>query len=412
MDCNSFYASCERVFRPDLKNRPIAVLSNNDGCIVAMSSELKKMGVQRGEPYFKVKAKLKREGVVVFSSNYTLYQDLSNRVFSILKEYAPIGVEIYSIDEAFFFFDETKVDSGKLANEIIFQIKKQTGIPVSIGIATTKTLAKIANSKAKNSSTSCFIFPDDKIGREKFLETVLVSKIWGIGRSSAKFLNNYAILNAKQFIECDDLWVKEKLTIRALRTVRELRGDCAVLSEDIISIRKGFFSSKSFSRALSCYKDMQHAVSLYATKAVEKMQKQGSICSEVYVMLSTNRFKSDYYNASTIRRFSSPTNYLPDIIKSAHNALYEIYRDEKYYVKVGVGLSKLTKPEDRESFLFDKDDFNKQSNLQYNVDKLNNRFGQGALFVLSANPQSDWSMKRNYLSPRYITRWAELPKCT
>lgn len=413
VDCNSFYASCERVFRPDLINRPIAVLSNNDGCVVAMSAELKKLGIGRGIPWFQVKNFCEKNNVAVFSSNYALYQDLSNRIFSILQKESPGSIEQYSIDEAFVHWNEALADPASAADSIIKKIKQQTGVPVSIGMARSRTLSKLANHRAKKGGETQQrgFFHLTKQKEDSFLQETDVSEIWGIGRQKSKFLKSHGILNAFQLRECDDSWIAKKLSIVTLRTVKELRGEDAVLDEDLNAPRKGIISSRSFSRPITCQSELFEAIALYCARAVEKLTSQGSLAGEVWVSIGGNRFAEHFYSSSTTRQFSSPTDYLPDITAAAREAFLSIYRDGERYVKAGVGLFHLSEASLRQGELFGSAN-EVRDELQPEIDQINKRFKQFSpstvLRPLSCGIDAGWQMKRNMLSPRYTTCWDEL----
>lgn len=403
VDSNAFYASCERVFRPDLKCRPVVVLSNNDGCIVALNAEAKALGLKRAVPYFKVRETIEGNEVEVFSSNYGLYDDLSKRVIAVLGQFSP-DVEVYSIDEAFMHFPIRQSIPAHLIRETVAQ---NTGIPVSIGSAVTKTLAKAANHFAKQSAEGCFAISDEN--REDCLAQFPIGKIWGVGRSHLKFLNGIGIRTAAQFAAMDDAYIKSKKGIVLLRTLWELRGIPSIDREKE-QARKMILSSKSFSRPVTELADLREAVADYASHAAEKLRRQGSACSGVEVFITTNSFREDHeqYAQSVILRLPIPSAYIPDIITAAEQGLEKIYRKGFLYKKAGIVLLDIVEEDSAQLNLFYQID-PKRKALMEAVDSLNSRYGRHIVNVMPKRRESDWMMKREKLSPAYTTRWSDLP---
>jgi len=426
-DCNSFYASCERVFRPDLTGRPIAVLSNNDGCVVAMSPEAKALRIRRGVPYFQVRGELAAAGAAVFSSNYTLYQSLSDRVMHILRQYCP-GVEVYSIDEAFIMPPQSAGIQalGRFGGKIRKTVLQSTGIPVSIGFAGTKTLAKIANKAAKKgvsvsaSSTAKLpegVFVLEPGVEEEMLRRTPAADLWGIGSRKGRFLLQHGIRSAWDLRNADDAWVKKHLTIMTLRTVWELRGMPSIEEENAGEPRKGILSSRAFSSCITELSQLKEAAASYAAKAADKLWKQHSTAGTVTVFIVSRRFRTEQvYRNSITKTLRPPSSYLPDITAAAAAGIEEIYRPGWEYEKVGVYLGDIDRWETKQMDLFPDMDGRKsaeeQERRQAVAEKaaaIRSRCGSSALYCLQAGTEHVWDMRREYLSPRYTTSWKELP---
>lgn len=418
VDCNSFYASCEHVFRPDLKDSPIVVLSNNDGCVVAMDRAARTLGVHRGMPLFEAKADIATAGAHVFSSNYTLYQDLSDRVMEILADHGYV-LEKYSIDEAFLHIpshrEETLIELGR---SITDEVHRCTGIPVSVGFARTKTLAKIANRWAKTHCRDAGFFIMDEYRETSILESVNVMDIWGIGPRKAAFLLARGITNAQRLREMPDDWVKKHLSLVTLRTVWELRGVPSVADEMPDQRKKTILSSLGFGTPITDLRGLEEAVVHYTEIAVGKLVAQGSEASEISVFITTNRFQEGLYrNAATIR-LPLPTAYLPELTSAALTILRAIYRDGLVYAKAGVMLSLLDTDESLQGQLFTTTDRaddlrERQRTITQAVREINSQYGRQTIRChMGVADASGWYMRRDRLSPRYTTRWDELPKVT
>jgi DNA polymerase V len=405
VDCNSFYASCEKVFRPDLKRKPVLVLSNNDGCVVAMSGEAKSLGIPRGIPLFKVEQYIRKYDIEVFSSNYALYFDLSTRIMNILATFSR-EMEIYSVDEAFLVLEgENQNDYAELIRRTVMT---WTGVPVSVGIGPTKTLAKAASRRAKNSPHG--YFDCTQTDRNEFLSALEVGDIWGIGRQYKTFLNSKGIHNALKLTEQSDSWVKKNLTMVGLRTKWELEGRPSIDMETVPPSKKGILSSKSFSYPVTEFIDLREAAADYCTTASEKLRKQNSVCRYVNISLSTNYFRKDekqYSNAATIE-LTVPSSYTPDIISAAQNGLERIYRKGFKYKKITIYLTGIEEEKRGQLDLFVKEDPRKYE-IMKSVDRINKRYGRNTVNCMSKRETSGWQMKREKLSPLYTTRWKDLP---
>lgn len=337
VDCNSFYASCERIFRPDLKDKPIGVLSNNDGCIVALSRELKALGIPRGTPAFKIEHLIEKHNITLFSSNYTLYGDISDRVMKTLAQFAP-EIEIYSIDEAFLNLTNMLCDDyWEYGREIKNTIARWTGIPVSVGIGPTKTLAKLANHVAKKYKKFDGVFNIvNHPKKDKILESIPVNNVWGIGRRHTKRLNEMGVMNALQFSELPEKWVKQKMSLIGVRTMKELRG-ISCIDMDLIHDPKNIVSSKSFGHPVTTFEDMQEAISTYCITALEKLRRDASIAKTLTVFIQTNPFKNSpqYFNYKT-ENLNTPSAYTPEFLRLSTKLLKKIFKTGYSYKKGGV----------------------------------------------------------------------------
>ena len=411
IDCNNYYVSCERLFRPDLENRPVVVLSNNDGCIIARSNEAKALGISMGAPYFKQEPLIRRHNVAVFSSNYPLYGDISKRVMDVLRQLEP-KVEVYSIDEAFIAFPTGKyLDLEVYAGFLRDTVQRNTGIPVSIGFGPTKTLAKIANRVAKKNSpaTSTFVI-NDQHHLKTLLARLNVSDIWGIGRQYAAHLKKQGVHTALELIQCDDTWIKKQLTVAGLRTVTELRGIPCIALEEEVPAKKSITTSRSFGQPVHALSDLQEAIATYAAQAAFKLRSGGLRTTVVDVFIRTNSFKKDepqYYNRRTLT-LSTPSSHTATLIKAALASLKIIYRSGYHYQKAGVLLSGLVPENHEQLHLFNAPNPNGIS-LMKAVDKINKRWGRDTIQSGGAGFAKEWHYRQLKKSPAYTTRWSELP---
>ena len=411
IDCNNFYASCERVFNPKLKNKPIVVLSNNDGCIIARSNEAKNLGIKMGEPLFKCKSIIKSNKVNIFSSNYTLYADMSNRVMNIIKDQF-LNTEIYSIDEAFISFNGKSINDieDKFVN-LRKKIYKWTGIPVSIGISSTKTLAKVANKIAKKESGVFFISSHDS--KEKILKELPIGSVWGIGRKLEQRFLAMGILNAYQLSKMDNKNIRKITNINILRTAMELNGvNCIDIDTSPIS-KKQITTSRAFSKNITELKYLEEAVSLYVSRAAEKLRLQKSKCYIITVALSTNRFDRQNIHKFLLNShsFNSSTNSTSKLISAAKKILKNIYQNGLFYKKAYVFLSGLENSESKQyTFSDDIMMIKKDDNLMKTFDKINKSFGSDTIKYANTGISRDWFMKREKKSNRYTTNWNEILK--
>lgn len=403
VDCNNFYVSCERVFNPRLNHRPVVVLSNNDGCVVARSNEAKALGIPMGIPEFQIRQLIKEHQIAVFSSNYTLYGDMSQRVMETLGTFCP-DLEIYSIDEAFLsltgFASRNLSDYGRTVRA---RVKQDTGIPVSVGIAPTKTLAKIAGDIAKKSEGGvCDLTGAD---RESILAKTAVSDIWGIGKA-----HSHGIRTALQLSEASDQFIRKHMGVVGLRLVMELRDISCLELEQCPPPKKGITCSRSFGRAITALKEMEEAVSSYTSRAAEKLRRERLSVSSLSVFLHTNQFKDtpQYSNALT---FTLPvaTDSTPELIAAALNGIRKIWRDGFAYKKAGVMFLSLVPASQIQTSLFDTADRSRAKTLMATMDAINHRFGSGTLQYASSGIAKQWKASFNHCSPAYTTHWDELP---
>ena len=410
VDCNSFYVSCERLFNPKIRKKPVVVLSNNDGCIISRSNEAKALGIKMGEPYFKAKEIILKNNVQVFSSNYSLYGDLSRRVMRTLKRFN-VDIEIYSIDEAFLdmtnFSDKEVEEVGK---EIRSTILQWTGIPTSIGIAQTKTLSKVANHIAKKKKTGV----TSLIGLENIdpiLEKVEINDVWGVGRQLTKFYNKNGIYNAKQLKNKSNTWIKKNSNVLGSRTAMELRGVPCIDLEKTPSKRKSCVVSRSFGKRVEKLQEMKEAVANYSLNASEKIRSESLNAKSITIFIRTSPFQSrfGYYSNSKTIDFPIATDNSIEIVKAAIEGLESIFKNGYRYQKAGIMLTGLSNSNEGEN-LFSSEKDKKIGNLMRSIDKTNYRYGRSTLSLASAGIQKKWNMRREYSSKIDTADFYSLPK--
>ena len=405
IDCNAFYVSCERVFNPKLNNRPVVALSNNDGCIISRSKEAKALGIKMGVPLFKVKDIVEKEKVVVFSSNYTLYADMSRRVMNIISSSSPY-TEIYSIDEAFVELSSLPIDYESYAHQLRQTILQHTGIPVSIGIASTKTLAKVANHKAKKDDSLngvCSLVNYNNI--DQILELTEVGDVWGVGRRLSKKLINHGIHNAKLLKNCSDSWIRKMMSVNGLKTITELRGISCIPLEEYSMTRKSCCTTRSFGKLLTNLEDIEQAVTTFARRAAERIRSESLAASCVSVFVRTNPFdkKSAYYSNGVSRTLSHPTHDSITIIETALLLTKRIFKNNYQYKKAGVLLSGLCDESEIQETLFEKN-YNQNSDLMSAIDAINYRYGRDTLQMASECKVGNWKQKRENCTRNYTTQ--------
>lgn len=409
VDCNNFYASCERVFNPALRRKPVVVLSNNDGCIIARSNEAKAAGIGMGDPIFKYRRHIADHRIHVYSANFVLYGDMSRRVMSTLFHCVP-DMEIYSIDEAFLNLDGTAQDPVVFMAAVRERIRRDTGLPVSVGIASTKTLAKIANRIAKKESAAG-VFPlIEPAAIDRCLEQTDVQDIWGIGREKADLLRRHGIAHALQLKMAPDAWVKKHLTITTLKTVWELRGISCMPLEDVSPDKKGIGTSRTFSRDVADKEVISQAIAAYTAMAAAKLREQRSVCGYLQVYIATNRFREgrSYSNAAGID-LTPATAYTPDLITAAERLFQRIYRPDFSYKRAGVLLSNLHSMDTDQQFLFEPTYINsRKQRLMDVVDGINRKSNTGKVFMASEGVQAPGRLEEASRSKRYTTRWDEV----
>ncbi len=404
IDGNSFYASCETVFRPDLAGKPVVVLSNNDGCIVALNKQAKALGLSRTTPIFQVRQLVDQYGVEVFSSNYTLYGDLSRRVQLVYESFTP-QVEHYSIDESFLWFP----DHQKVPAALIRQTVKQwTGIPVSIGLGPTKVLAKVANRLAKDTPSGCLeILPGEASG---YLADFPVEKVWGIGPAMSEALHHQGVHTAGAFAKLDPFAVKKRFTLTGWRIHEELN-ERPQIDEEMPEPKENILFSRSFSHPVTQLVELEEAVAQYATGAGEKLRAQNCAAGVLVVFLTTNYFhlEEPQYSPHLSMPFPAPVSYTPDLVGAALKGLRHLYRPGFKFKKAGVLLLDLQPLRGAQGHLFGRTN-PRLSALQQAVDRLNQKHGRETVTCSPRRAQADWMMKRDRCSPAYTTRWTELPK--
>jgi len=405
IDCNAFYVSCERVFNPKLNNRPVVALSNNDGCIISRSKEAKALGIKMGVPLFKVKDIIEKEKVVVFSSNYTLYADMSRRVMNIISSSSPY-TEIYSIDEAFVELSSLPIDYESYAHQLRQTILQHTGIPVSIGIASTKTLAKVANHKAKKDDSLngvCSLVNYNNI--DQILELTEVGDVWGVGRRLSKKLINHGIHNAKLLKNCSDSWIRKMMSVNGLKTITELRGISCIPLEEYSMTRKSCCTTRSFGKLLTNLEDIEQAVTTFARRAAERIRSESLAASCVSVFVRTNPFdkKSAYYSNGASRTLSHPTHDSITIIETSLLLTKRIFKNNYQYKKAGVLLSGLCNESEIQETLFEKN-YNQNSDLMSAIDAINYRYGRDTLQMASECKVGNWKQKRENCTRNYTTQ--------
>ena len=407
VDCNSFYASCERVFRPDLRTKPVVVLSNNDGCVVALTKEAKNLGVKMCDPWFKIEREFKQKGGIAFSSNYELYGDISSRIMSILEELAP-KVEVYSIDEA--FLDLTGIshcmnleEFGRTCQK---QIMQYTGMPVRVGIGPTKTLAKAASYGAKRYPTTQGVLDiTDLYRREKLMTLMPVNEIWGVGHRLNKRLISQKVLTTFDLINMNIEQVRKQFSIMLVNTIRELKGESCIPLDNAPSPKKQIVVSRTFSTRVTELDYLEEAVSDYAARAAEKLRKEGKTCKMLSVFIRTNSFRKQDIQHREIRSFSMlyPTNDTRDLIKHAKLLLKDLYKEGFNYNKAGIMLNNFFDETTYQLDLFKKKDRNsKDFEMMALLDQVN-KSSLGQISFLAQGIKKEWSMKRQLQSPRYTT---------
>ncbi|MCC6722389.1 MAG: Y-family DNA polymerase [Bacteroidia bacterium] len=405
IDCNNFYASCERVFRPDLNGKPVVVLSNNDGCVIARSNEAKALGIPMGAPAFEYEKLFRQHGVQVFSANFALYGDMSNRVMTILSDYSP-EMEIYSIDECFLKlkgFDFFNLQSH--GEEMRYKVTKWTGIPISVGIAPTKALAKVANRIAKKypTETKGVYIIDSEEKRIKALKWLKVEDVWGIGRQHSKRLNAIGVKTAFDFTQLDDEFVKKQMAIVGLRLKHDLQG-IPTLDLEETQIKKNIATTRSFETNYTEYEQLAERISTFASSCAEKLRKQNSCCNSLMVFIHTNGHRKDLpqYSRNIVIKLSFPTNSSIELTKFATQALKRIFKQGYAYKKAGVIVQDFSQADSLQQKLFENRD-ERHIPLMQSIDKMNFLFGQQKIRLASQDTKRVWKMKQQKLSPRYTT---------
>ena len=407
VDCNNFYASCERVFNPKIEKKPVIVLSNNDGCVIARSNESKALGIKMGEPAFKLKSLIEKYNINVFSTNFALYGDLSKRVMNVMRKEVN-QMEVYSIDEAFLDFTDYATKERGIA--LRKKVKQWTGIPVSVGIAHTKVLSKVASHIAKKYTRSgVFMFDDDDLIR-RALNVFPVEDLWGVGRKNSKRLKEVGIHTALQFRECDSSWIRRNMSVNGVRLQKELFGEVCYPLELKRNRKKNICTARSFGTEVKELSKLKEAISSYANTCARKLREEKSCCASISVFINTNPFKpqSKQYNPYKVIQLVVPTNDSMEIVKTAIKGLESMYRGDCVYKKAGVIVGKIVPQEQVQLSLFDKLDREKRKSINKAVDKLNSTMGKDKVKLAVQGSDRKWKLKQEKLSPCYTTRLADM----
>ena len=405
-DCNNFYVSCERVFEPKLNGYPVVVLSNNDGCIIARSNEAKALGIKMGQPVFQCRQILDEYNIHIFSANFILYGDFSNRIMSILSSSAP-EIEIYSIDEAFLNLNGIP-DKKKFALDLRDKILQWTGIPLSIGVATTKVLSKIANTIAKKQSENNICILENPCDIKEHLKEFSISKIWGIGSQITKKMNALGINNGYQLTQKSDLWIQKQMGITGLRLVKELRGEACLQLNNKWQRKKSITTSRTFAQGIDNIRDLSKALTTYANICATKLRKENSCAKSIYIILGIEN-SIHKHEIRKIINLNTPTNDSLEIISNCKKALRTVYNSKYTYKKAGVILSDIVPQSKVQLTVFDKtDDIKKRQHLMQAIDTMNDKYGRLKVRFAVNGYSPRWHSRQEHLSPCYTTRISDL----
>lgn len=412
VDCNNFYASCERAFNPSLNGKPVVVLSNNDGCVIARSNEAKELGIPMGAPAFKLKEAFAKNNITIFSSNYALYGDMSARVMTMLSTYAP-QIEIYSIDEAFLDLSKCDfIDFATYGQQIKREVTKGSGIPISVGFAHTKVLTKVANKIAKkfDKETGGVYSIDTDEKRIKALRWTKIGDVWGIGRRHAARLEAIGIKTAFDFTQLPDEWVRQQMSVVGLRLKHELLGQ-PMLEMEIAKAKKSISTTRTFERQHNDLAEIRERVATFAATCAEKLRRQKSTCNSLMVFILTNEHRKDLpqYHRKIVIKLPYATNSSIEIATFAKDALEKIFRPEFHYKKAGVVVMDVRPEEERQLNIFENSN-PKHKILMKTMDKLNRSIGQNKIKLGSQDMDRTWKMKQERLSPKYTTRLSDIIK--
>ncbi|HSI22640.1 MAG TPA: translesion error-prone DNA polymerase V subunit UmuC [Methylophilaceae bacterium] len=414
-DANSFYASAEKVFRPDLEGKPIVVLSNNDGCVIAQSKEAKAvLDIHMARPWFELEEEAKKHGVVVFSSNYELYADMSNRFMQTLRQFAP-RQEVYSIDESFLEMTGIKRNLTEYGQEIKAAVKQWAKLPICVGFGHSKTLAKLANHCAKKQPAwegvcDLTALPEHELNA--ILEKLPVSTVWGVGRRLEARLNKVGVMDVLRLKRADPKRIRDHFGVLLERTIKELNGECWLELDEIVAESKQVMSSRSFGARVTGLDDLSQAISFHAANAAQRMRKQGLSANAVLVFIQNSPFdQAEYYGNSLSVALPAPIDCTLQINRAALWLLKQVYKPDVYYQKAGVMLMDLVPKGGRQSDLFDytRGD-TKASLLMGAVDSINKKYSRGTIRLASEGVQKTWAMRRSFKSPNYTGNWNDLPK--
>ncbi len=417
VDCNNFYVSCERVFQPRLEGKPVVVLSNNDGCVVSRSQEVKELGLKMAVSWYQVKDMAKRHGIIAFSSNYSLYADISNRVMSLLAQFSP-SQEVYSIDESFLELTGIPTDHTAYGQLMRETIKRCIGIPVCVGIAPSKTLAKLASHVAKKNvgfSGVCDFNALTEKERDDLFATIPVGEVWGVGRRSMSRLNEMGIHTVLDLKRAPAKRLREKFSVVFERIVQELNGIACLELDDAVLNKRQIICSRSFGQLTSLLPDLEQAVVAYTTRAAEKLREQHSLASCIHVYIHTNPHKErdPQYQQAVLTPLPEPSDDTRLLCHAALHGLRQIYRVGYAYQKAGVMLSGIIPASAKPRTLFDDVAAQEKSHaLMRTLDSINRSMGSGTIKLLGEGIDKPWAMRRGNMSKRYTTEWDELALCS
>lgn len=409
VDCNNFYVSCERLFRPDLRGLPVVVLSNNDGCVISRSNEAKALGIAMGEPYFKLRERIALHGIEVFSSNYALYGNISARVVHVLRGLAP-RVEVYSIDEAFLDLTGLNQPLAAYGRHVKAEVARLVGMPVGIGISTTKTLTKLANWAAKKRSRSGVVVATRPEQREALLRDAPVSEVWGVGRKLLGHFEAMGIRTAWDLAQQDATTMRKLFSVVVEKTIRELRGEACYALDDGPEPKQMIACSRSFSERLTALEPLREAVATYASRAGEKLRSQGDYCQRLQVYIRTGVFnptERQYARTASVP-LPYPTHDTRDLVRAALAGLEAIYQPGYRYQKAGVVLMNFVRPGQIQADLFAPSSRPRSAELMATLDRINQRMGRGTVRLAAVPYEAGWAMKQALKSPGYVSRWSEL----
>ncbi len=416
VDCNNFFVSCERVFQPGLEGKPVVVLSNNDGCVVSRSQEVKDLGMKMAVPWYQMKDMAKRHGIIAFSSNYSLYADLSNRVMSLLAQFSP-QQEVYSIDESFLDLTGLHVDHTQYAQQIRETIRRCVGLPVCVGIAPSKTLAKLANHVAKKNarfSSVCDFNALTETELDTLCASITVGEVWGVGRRTADKLNEMGIHSVLDLKRTPAKYLRVKFSVVLERIVAELNGEACLELDDVAPAKQQIICSRSFGTLTSLLPDLEQAVIAYATRASEKLRQQHSLAGgiQVYIRTSPHRERDAQYQQAMLMPLPEPTDDTRMLCHAALHGLRQIYRAGYSYQKAGVVLTEIIPASSKPQTLFDDVEAQQKSHaLMRTLDRINRSMGSGTIKLLGEGTEQAWAMRRDNRSQRYTTEWDELAVC-
>ena len=409
VDCNSCYASCEQVFRPDLRDKPVIVLSNNDGCIIARSKEAKQLGVPDLQPFFKIEALLKRHKVTVFSANFRLYGDISNQVMATLRDFSP-HVEQYSIDEMFLDFSGMTQDLNQHGTLIKDTLWRHVRMPVGVGIAPTKTLAKLANHAAKKIKDSGVAVLDTPEKWQWLQKRLPITRVWGVGKRLGQRLNALGIHTAYQLAQTDARFIRRQTSVNVERTIRELNGGPCIALDEQPAPKKEIFVTRSFGQKTSSKEELLRHISRYAAAAAEKLRSQNSLCSCLYLFAFTSEFKPGFYHNSQVLQLPWPSSDSALIIRYARQGMAQIHRPGALFAKCGIGLLDIRDRRFYQQDLFTPGQDTRSDQLMSVIDGINQRFGRDSLIFGAEGLTGKWTMRQQRLSPGYTFSWDDLPQ--